>query len=144
MRKENKTKPEYLLKPCGLAKTGENAAADFYLKKGYSIIKRNWRIGRYAEVDLIVKDPSGILVFVEVKTRRKPAQEFGFQLSGFDTINWLKQKKIVTSAQIYLRQNSWAQIACRFDVIVVYFDKTIDYSQSAQPNIIHVSDAFSP
>jgi len=50
-----------------LGKKGEDLAADYLRKKGYRILKRNWRSGRN-EVDIIA-DNNEYIVFVEVKTR---------------------------------------------------------------------------
>ncbi len=52
-------------------KTGENLAAIWLADKGFSILCRNWRHGRY-EVDIIA-GRSAILHIVEVKTRRSSA-----------------------------------------------------------------------
>jgi putative endonuclease len=51
----------------GLGGRGENAAAVYLQRKGYKIIERNYRT-KYGEIDIVAKDPEGILVFVEVKT----------------------------------------------------------------------------
>lgn len=48
-------------------KTGEEIAADYLRKKGFTILERNWRF-RYWEVDIIASY-KGFLHFVEVKTR---------------------------------------------------------------------------
>ena len=47
---------------------GEDVAASWLVRQGFSIIARNWRYGRY-EVDLIA-GREGVLHFIEVKTRR--------------------------------------------------------------------------
>ena len=46
---------------------GERIAADFLVKKGYKIIASNFKT-RYEEIDLIA-EKSGMLMFIEVKTR---------------------------------------------------------------------------
>lgn len=50
---------------------GEDLAAVWLVRHGFSIISRNWRHGRY-EVDLIA-GRDAILHFIEVKTRRSLA-----------------------------------------------------------------------
>lgn len=47
-------------------KRGEDLAAEFLKKKKYKIIERNTRT-KVGEIDLIARDPRGIMVFVEVK-----------------------------------------------------------------------------
>lgn len=52
-----------------LGKLGERRAALYLEKKGYRILRCNYRCP-FGEIDLIALDPSGqILCFVEVKTR---------------------------------------------------------------------------
>jgi putative endonuclease len=50
-----------------LGKLGEELAGDYLAEKGYSILHRNWRYGRY-EIDIIAMK-GAVLHFVEVKTR---------------------------------------------------------------------------
>lgn len=57
--------------PCNRRHTGrvgEALAERYFSKLGYTILNRNWRFGRF-EMDLILIK-SGVLHFVEVKTRR--------------------------------------------------------------------------
>lgn len=96
-----------------LGKQGENAAADFLRVRGYRIRTRNFRVP-IGEID-IVAEKEGTLVFVEVKTRRwlscgTPAQ----------AVNHHKQRKIIQTAQWYLRQYHCEDCPCRFDVLEVY------------------------
>jgi putative endonuclease len=49
-------------------RTGEDIAARWLSEKGFSVLHRNWRHGRY-EVDIIA-GRQGILHFIEVKSRR--------------------------------------------------------------------------
>lgn len=129
--------------PAGhLARLGEDAAADFYKKQGYRILARNWRAGRFAEVDLIAIGPDGLFVFVEVKTRYKQSAYDSVQ-NGFDAITYRKQQKIVTSARIYLARNGLCETPCRFDAIAIAFDRNAaSEGSSAQPEIIQVQSAF--
>ena len=54
--------------PIRFGRTGEDLAAQWLSEKGFSVLQRNWRHGRY-EVD-IVAGRQGILHFIEVKSRR--------------------------------------------------------------------------
>ena len=49
---------------------GEAAAARFYEKQGAALITHNYHT-RMGEIDLILREPDGTLVFCEVKTRAK-------------------------------------------------------------------------
>jgi putative endonuclease len=51
---------------------GEKQASLFLQRQGYKIIKRNYQVDKdwvRGEIDIIAKDPDGVLSFVEVKTR---------------------------------------------------------------------------
>ena len=51
---------------------GEAAAARFYQKQGAELLGHNYHT-RMGEIDLILREPDGTLVFCEVKTRAKDA-----------------------------------------------------------------------
>ncbi len=50
-----------------LGRFGENAVAYYLEKKGYRILKRNYRV-KGGELDIIA-EKDGVVAFVEVKTR---------------------------------------------------------------------------
>jgi len=74
---------------------GEALALKYLLQKGYGLIKKNHFI-RGGEIDLIL-EKNGILVFVEVKTRRSKA--FG---SPAESITPLKKQKLLRAIKTYL------------------------------------------
>jgi Holliday junction resolvase-like predicted endonuclease len=49
----------------------EEACASWLTRIGWSVLERRWRSGT-GELDLICRDPTGVLVGVEVKLRRTP------------------------------------------------------------------------
>lgn len=53
-----------------LGKEGERIAAYVLNRKGYRVVEHNWTC-RWGELDLIVFDSSGQIVFVEVKSAIK-------------------------------------------------------------------------
>lgn len=127
-----------------LAQAGEDAAMQYFVRQGATVLARNWRAGRYAEIDLIV-ELKGVTVFVEVKTRRKSPHYPQHTLSGFESINWRKQQKIVTSARIYFARQTRLEPVWRVDVVVVQYALPAaerNKPELPDPDIIHVADAI--
>lgn len=110
---------------------GEALAAEYLRKKRYRLLATGFRC-RYGEIDLIVCDKR-YLVFVEVKLRKTDsfaaAREF---------VDFRKQKRIKTTASLYLSQNP-TELQPRFDVIEVYAPNG---TETKNPVIIHLEDAF--
>ncbi|MDP2771863.1 MAG: YraN family protein [Giesbergeria sp.] len=82
---------------------------------GLRLIARNYRTpGRGGgEIDLIVQEPDGTVVFVEV--RRRSSQSYG---GAGASIAATKQRRIILAARHYLMR--WgAPPPCRFDVVLV-------------------------
>jgi putative endonuclease len=101
-----------------LGASGEELAAAHLSRLGYAVIERNHRT-RWGEIDIIAHAP-GILVFVEVKTRRASAQTG----SPFDAVDPRKQAQVRRIAAAWLAQVSDRPRAqdLRFDVIGVTVD----------------------
>ena len=96
-----------------------NAAEDRALAHlqaaGLRLLERNYRTpGRGGgEIDLIVRDRDGTLVFVEVRSRASEA--FG---GAGASIGGAKRQRIVLAARHYL-QRLGTPPPCRFDVVLV-------------------------
>ncbi len=90
---------------------GESAAALYLRLHGYKIIERNFSC-RFGEVDIIAQK-GDILVFVEVKTRKK-----GSLVDGAYAVDYYKQQRIIKTAKYYLSKQS-DEYNVRFDVILV-------------------------
>jgi len=93
-------------------KQAEDLAARFLVKRGLSILARNFRC-RGGEIDLVCRDGKAI-VFVEVRLRRNP----GFGGAGA-SITPTKQRRIILAAQHYLAAHARADNDCRFDCILL-------------------------
>ena len=114
--------------------TGEQLAAQHLESRGYQIIARRYRV-KAGEIDLVASRP-GLLVFVEVKTRRQ--DRFGVPA---ESVNWQKQARIARAAEQFLQRMGAGfdeRLSCRFDVIAV----TIGQDSAAR--IEHMEDAFRP
>ena len=116
----------------GAGTQGEDIAAQYLLDKGYSIAEQNYRI-RQGELDLIVWDPAGVLVFVEVKTSR--TDRAGIPA---EWVTLSKQRQIYRIAHKYCSQIGFEDEAMRFDVIGV------ELRGSGNPDVIHYENAFIP
>lgn len=110
-----------------VGKEGENEAAKFLEKKGYQIIERNWRSGKF-EVDLIARKANTIVV-VEVKTRSGNIDQVEEILSDS------KLKKIAEAANRYMEKQT-KELDCRIDVLLLQ-KKSNDF------DVIHYEDAIN-
>lgn len=93
----------------------EDLALAHLQRAGLRLVERNYRApGRGGgEIDLILREPDGTLVFVEVRARRSDAQ--GGAAASVDAA---KQRRIVLAARHFLLR--LAQVpACRFDVVAL-------------------------
>jgi putative endonuclease len=87
-------------------------------RQGLALVERNYRVAagprrRAGEVDLILRDRDGTLVFVEVRARRS-ASHGGAAAS----VGPGKQRSLVFAAQHYLARLATPP-PCRFDVIAI-------------------------
>jgi len=91
---------------------GEELACRYLARRGYRIIARNYRT-RLGEIDIIA-ETGGVLVFVEVKTRR--SRRCGHPL---EAVTPAKCRQISKVALQYLAQNGLMGWPARFDVVAV-------------------------
>ncbi len=97
---------------------GEERALTHLQRHGLTLVQRNYRVAagprlRGGEVDLILRERDGTLVFVEVKARQTAA--FG---GAAASVSASKQRSLVLAAQHYLR--AWpSPPPCRFDVVAI-------------------------
>lgn len=114
-----------------IGEMGEIAAANYLKEKGYKIIKLNYTC-RHGEIDIIAQRDEYI-IFVEVKTRSINALE-----SGRAAVGITKQKKIITTAMLYLSEFD-ALLQPRFDIIEIITAKSKVFSVK---EINHLENAF--
>lgn len=96
----------------------EERALNHLQRQGLQLECRNYRLAggprvRGAEIDLVMRDRDGTLVFVEVRARRSGAQG-----GAAASIGALKQQRIVRAAQHYLLRLA-VPPPCRFDVVAI-------------------------
>lgn len=111
-------------------RTAEAAARTLLLKAGLTEIAANAAY-RGGEIDLVMRDSTGTVVFVEVRFRRSRA--FG---GGAASVDAGKRRRIVHAAQRFLQDHpAYAEAPCRFDVIDADGDP-------AAPRLDWIRDAF--
>lgn len=107
----------------------ESRALALLLREGMTLVRRNYRVARGpfargGEVDLILRDRDGTLVFVEVRARRD-ARHGGAAAS----VSYGKQQSLLFAARCFLRSMATPP-PCRFDVVALDGD-TIDWIRAA-------------
>jgi putative endonuclease len=106
----------------GLA--AEDAVARHYLAQGLVIAERRWR-GRGGEIDLILREPDGGLVFVEVKKSRTLAR-------AAESLSRRQCGRLYAAASEYLGGEPAGQdSAARFDVALMDETGTIEVIENA-------------
>lgn len=114
-----------------LGRWGEDLAAQHYRARGATVLARNWRCTQ-GELDLVVREPDGTLVFCEVKTRSgvgfgEPAEAVGpvkaRRLRAL-ACRWLAEGRPVGAGEL------------RFDVIAIVRPR------GQRPQVTHLQGAF--
>lgn len=108
---------------------GESRAEAYLLARGMTLVERNFSVARGpgrrgGEIDLICRDGSGTLVFVEVRARRDA--RFG---GAAASIGRAKQQRLLFAAGQYLRRFVQPP-PCRFDVLSIEGER-IEWLQAA-------------
>ncbi len=111
-----------------LGRWGEERAALYLENQGLKIVERGFRC-RFGEIDIIAQN-SEVLVFCEVKTRRR-----GSFATPQEAVSWSKQRRLIKTAGWYLNRRSWDG-ELRFDVIAILA------AEGREPQLEWIQDAF--
>jgi len=120
-----------LADPKVLGRWGERCSEKFLKSKGLKLLARNFS-SRDGEVDLIMIDRDGSVVFVEVKTRTN--EKFD---SAESSIDYSKKNKLIRTANLFCRKYEIENRALRFDAVIVIL------GESGKPEIRHYQNIFS-
>lgn len=112
-----------------LGDRGEELAARFLQRAGWTILERNFRMGR-KEIDLIARRGE-VVAFVEVKTRT--GLGYGHPL---EAITWKKRREIQQVAAAWIDRKGRPGDLYRFDAIAV------QVRGGGPPQVEHVEDAW--
>lgn len=96
-----------------LGRRGEQAAATYLGRVGFTILDTNWRT-KAGEVDIVARDGDA-LVLVEVKTRRTLTKG-----TPEDAVSPTKQRRLGRLASAYLQRMDREPDEVRFDVVTIY------------------------
>lgn len=95
-----------------IGRRGEDLAAAWLQRHGYTILERNWR-RPCGELDLIA-ERDGEIIGVEVKTRSSAAMG-----EPEEAVTPAKQRKLLLTMQTYLMESGAEQRPYRLDVLAV-------------------------
>ncbi len=112
-----------------LGQRGEQLAAAYLHRQGYTIVTTNWRCV-HGELDIVARKEH-TLVFVEVRTRRAYTTD-----EAFESVNLRKQNRLQRLAYAYLSAHDLHEIDWRVDIVAVAI------LPSGQPVIEHVENAL--
>jgi putative endonuclease len=115
-----------------LGRWGEERAARFLVRRGWTVLARNYRFGR-REVDLVARR-GDVVAFVEVKTRA--GRGFGMPQ---EAITALKRREIEAVATDFLFRHRLEGVSVRFDAMAIEVDRGLRVVR-----VEHVEDAWRP
>ena len=116
----------------------EDAALSHLQKHGLRLVQRNFKTpGRGGgEIDLIMREPDGTLVFVEVRQRASASQG-----GAAGSVTPIKQRRIVLAARHFLMRLG-SEPPCRFDVVLIQGPSPLPGAVGAAPPITWLRAAF--
>ena len=115
-----------------LAKWGEKRAQKFLKKQGCTTLAKNY-LCKTGELDLVMTETDGAIIFVEVKTRS--TEDFA---EPEDAITTSKKQRMSRAAQYFLNSYNIENRPCRFDVVTIKID------QMGRETVKHYENAFTP
>jgi len=109
---------------------GEDTASAYLEEHGYTLLDRNYHTA-HGEID-IVASQSGVLTFIEVKTRS--SHSFAYPE---DSVTKSKQAHLLSAAAEYLQAHPESGESWQFDVIA------IERKPGGSPEIVHFENVIA-
>jgi putative endonuclease len=106
---------------------GEEVAADYLKRKGYTILERDWKSG-HRDIDIIAFKDNEV-VFVEVKTRRN--RIFG---EPEEAIDYMKLRNLRAAINHYVKYKR-LNFPIRLDAITI-----VGTPECGSPEVTHIKD----
>lgn len=126
------TKAKLLWDKAKLGRWGEKRSEKFLKRAGFKTLTRNFSC-KAGEIDLVMVDSDGSIVFVEVKSR---ADESFAPAEAVITSS--KKHKLIKTARYFLSTNNIKDRPYRFDVVIIVLD------EKGKEQIRHYRNAFVP
>jgi putative endonuclease len=118
--------------PKRLGRWGEKRCESFLKRKGLRALARNYSC-KMGELDLVMVDTDGTIVFVEVKTRG------GEDLTPAESVvTFSKKARAIRTARYFLAAHKIDDRPYRFDMV------TIILAPTGPPQVRHYQNAFVP
>jgi len=115
-----------------LGQWGQKQCEKFYKVNGFKILARNFSC-KTGEIDIVVGQSDGTVVFVEVKTRK--SEEYA---KAEAAVSYSKKLRMTKAARLFVKDYKLENIPLRFDVVIVIPD------EKGKPQIRHYENAFVP
>ncbi|MBN2591127.1 MAG: YraN family protein [Sedimentisphaerales bacterium] len=113
-----------------LGSWGEKYSEKFLKKKGLKTLTRNFTC-KTGEIDLVMVDSEGSIIFVEVRT--KTDEDFS---SVESSITSAKKKRLKRAVRYFISTNNLENRSFRFDIIAIVL------GQKGKPLLRHYENAF--
>ena len=124
-----------------LGRWGEKRSEKFLKRKGLETLTRNFYC-KTGEIDLVMVDSDGTLVFVEVKTRAN--EDFSPSESA---VTKAKKNRMLRAARYFLAANDIKDRPYRFDVVTIVLGEKSPVPgavQGGHEQIRHYENVFVP
>jgi len=116
-----------------LGRWGERRCERFLKKKGLKKLAGNF-FCKTGEIDLIMVDTDGSIVFVEVRTKAR--REGEFFSTPEESVTYPKKVKLLRTARYFLATHKIEDRPFRFDVVSIVLGRT------GREQITHYENAF--
>lgn len=110
----------------------EEIAAQEYIRNGYTVKERGWRLGKI-EIDLIAMKEN-VVVIVEVKARATDEED------ALEAVNLAKRKRMIKAADAYLKFLP-GDFYYRFDIVTFVGSKK-SYEMTMHEDAFFATDIF--